>query len=103
LKNLASTIRNAGAGVSVSAGIPDFRSSQGLFTTGALSKDLLDANVWKVHFLWFTHHYHQIIDFMIFFSDNHKGFISVQNISTNASEMFPSISHSFSSGSQNVR
>ncbi|KAG1853970.1 DHS-like NAD/FAD-binding domain-containing protein, partial [Suillus subluteus] len=36
-----------GAGVSVSAGNPDFHSLQGLFTTGALSKDLLDASVWK--------------------------------------------------------
>ncbi|KAG1808884.1 DHS-like NAD/FAD-binding domain-containing protein, partial [Suillus subaureus] len=36
-----------GAGVSVSAGIPDFCFSKGLFTTGALSKDLLDASVWK--------------------------------------------------------
>ncbi|KAG1766573.1 DHS-like NAD/FAD-binding domain-containing protein, partial [Suillus occidentalis] len=33
-----------GAGISVSADIPDFCSPKGLFTTKTLSKDLLDAN-----------------------------------------------------------
>src|SRR5277367_4291348 len=48
----------AGAGISVAAGIPDFRSSTGLFSTlkadtkfKPSGKALFDASVYKVHFL----------------------------------------------------
>ena len=54
-KHILTTMSNEGAGISVDAGIPDFRSSDGLFRslrkgylTLASGKDLFDVSVFKV-------------------------------------------------------
>jgi hypothetical protein len=60
LANAKRIIVVVGAGISVATGIPDFRSSTGLFSTlkadtkfKPSGKALFDASVYKVHFLYY--------------------------------------------------